>query len=228
MVLVMLLRLRQLCCHPWLLRRNPNDVSHPEDLRISDDELFATVDEASEDDISEVARAITLLGQPFVDKVTATLAARSRSMVKAEHNHEREATAEGECPICFDQMTEERISACAHSFCNGCITEVFNAPPRDVDLTDEQLAAGVRKCPLCRGPLERNKIFRAQAFMPREPTPETEDDEGAGIEEISDDTDVKPAIANGELSAKAKGKRRAVYLALAVKDVRLTIIVGGA
>ena len=80
-ILVMLMRLRQLCCHPWLLRAKGNQVS-PDglDLTVTDDDIFGDLDGAKVDDESEHGRAVALQGQAWVDKLADTLKTRHEAM----------------------------------------------------------------------------------------------------------------------------------------------------
>ncbi|ORY31955.1 SNF2 family N-terminal domain-domain-containing protein [Naematelia encephala] len=228
-ILALLMRLRQICCSPLLLRRNPNDPSHPHDLRVSDEELFAPIDAPRADDTSEVARATTLVGREFVDKVKTKLVERQRKLANIDVKGEtsEEADRDGECPICFDTIVDACITSCSHEFCRACLDEIFTSPPTDITLADQQVQDGHRSCPMCRGVIERGKVFRLSAFLPRQPTPEDYDE----AEEVDDELegDIKPDIKPGQskLSVKALGKRRADVSAVESETKKLRIDLKG-
>ncbi|WWC85278.1 uncharacterized protein L201_000140 [Kwoniella dendrophila CBS 6074] len=216
-VLVMLLRLRQLTCHPWLLRRNPNDGIHHDDMLVSDDDLLNGVEAVREDDEGEVARAMTLCGQEVVDRTKRVLAERAVNLDTAPADGD-ESSREVECTICYESpMEDERITPCAHSFCSTCISEHFNNPTMDHDLTDLDISHGRRKCPMCRGIIERGKIFRADAFRPQNERAEEEGVENditakfetKGDEDEYEEGDVKgKRKANGDATSRSSKRKR--------------------
>ncbi|WWD10365.1 hypothetical protein V865_008500 [Kwoniella europaea PYCC6329] len=208
-VLVMLLRLRQLTCHPWLLRRNPNDGAHEGDVLVSDEDLLSGVDAVKTDDIAEVARAKTLLGDEVVEQMKKKLAERQAKINDAASD-DTEASREEECPICSDVFTDERITPCLHSFCAPCLQDVFNSAANNADLADADIHAGRRACPLCRGPIERGRVFRAEAFMEHD----KEDEESDMAEEDGVDDDIDAKLEHNEEEEEyeegdRKGKRKA-------------------
>nr|XP_019002387.1 uncharacterized protein I203_04868 [Kwoniella mangroviensis CBS 8507]OCF65848.1 hypothetical protein I203_04868 [Kwoniella mangroviensis CBS 8507] len=209
-VLVMLLRLRQLTCHPWLLRRNPNDGAHEGDVLVSDEDLLSGVDAVKSDDIAEVARAKTLLGDEVVEQMKKKLAERQAKINDAASD-DTEVSREEECPICSDVFTDERITQCLHSFCAPCLQDVFNSAANNADLADADIHAGRRACPLCRGPIERGRVFRADAFMEHD----KEDEESDMAEEDGVDDDIDAKLEHNEEGEEyeegdRKGKRKAV------------------
>lgn len=116
-------------------------------------------DAALVDDMGEIQRALGLLGQDFVDRVTAKL---------EERNQSSSDSLDIECAICFEPFEhehDERVTQCLHSFCKACTEELFNSPVRTADLTEAQQADGMRQCPMCRSALGRQCTFRASAFF---------------------------------------------------------------
>lgn len=186
--------------HPWLLRRNPGDIAHPEDWEISDSELFGDQVEAFEAARDSQA-AVDTLGHRWVLEVTGRLKQRHERLQVQEGGDEAEK--ELECPICMEPMEQEAIAECKHSFCKTCISELFDAPARDVDMSDEQTTRGCRKCPICRQVMEKNRFYLAVAFF----DPEKEKDDKPKIEEVpsAEEPEEKP-----KLSDKVAGKRKAV------------------
>ncbi|OCF35283.1 hypothetical protein I316_02829 [Kwoniella heveanensis BCC8398] len=208
-MLVMLMRLRQLTDHPWLLRRNPGSGAHEDDVVVTDEDLTTGIEAPKEDDIAELARASTLCGAEFVERTKKALSERQARINAAALANDDEGTREGDCSVCFDAFTDERITACGHSFCAGCLEDLFNAPTANTDLTDDDVQAGRRKCPMCRSIMARSKIFRAAAFLPEEEDEEDDIDELGQAEldrkpkiELLDDDD---EYGDGD----SKGKRRA-------------------
>lgn len=199
----MLMRLRQLTCHPWLLRRNPGDPAHPNDFEISDNDIFRSLNVEPVDTAADLERAIKLLGQDWVDDMSKRLRERYDRMVNAPKQDE-EADREAECSICMEPFTEEVVTECKHSYCKACIHEIFENAPRDAaDLNEMQAEQGARKCPLCRGVIARDKTFAALAFFDAEKEfPAIE-----GGDEMDWDMDVKPNVDR-------KGKRKSVSIEL--------------
>lgn len=199
-ILTMLMRLRQLCCHPWLLRRNPGDPAHPDDFEVSDEDLNASMNVPLVNAGADFINAVSLLGENWVVEITAKLKARHDLFVNAPPADE-EAEKDNECSVCLEAYDAETVTECKHSFCRTCINEIFATPPGDGgDLTDEQSARGARKCPMCRAVIEKNKLFAAIAFF----DPEAEG--GAAKPEDG---------ASGSGSAPGsdrKGKRKSVSL----------------
>ena len=202
-VLTMLMRLRQLTCHPWLLRRNPGDPAHPDDFQISDDDIFRSLNVEAVDAAADLANATNLLGQEWVDDMTKRLKDRYDNMVNApKHEPDAEPEGLGECPICMEHYTDEVVTECRHSFCKGCLHELYVAPPRDATmLTDAQQQEGARNCPLCRGVITKEKTFASVAFFDPEKEVGVKDERGDNGEGM--DVDVKPAVDR-------KGKRKSV------------------
>ncbi|RXK38666.1 hypothetical protein M231_04073 [Tremella mesenterica] len=211
-VLTMLLRLRQLTCHPYLLRQNPGDAaSHSEDFVISDDQLMGMENVASSaSNEEEQTRANKLLGSQglaFVKKAKRIMKEREDRLATApipskstkQEKREVEEVEEHECPICFDNLVDEVITPCFHLFCQTCIKEICNTAPRGTILLDHDIERGVRPCPLCREPIEKAKLFRASAFVepPEEDSPEPPED-------VSSDLDVKEEKPDVEILRNGK------------------------
>lgn len=86
-------------------------------------------------------------------------------------------------------------------YCRACISNYFIQPIRDaLSLTDEEVNAGCRSCPMCRKTLHAGQVFRCAAiFRPQaSTTPDVEDDDG----------DIKPD-AKPDIGSDRKGKKRA-------------------
>lgn len=108
-----------------------------------------------------------------------------------------------ECSICYEPFDgTEVITPCGHLYCKTCIENFFIQPVRDAtQLSDEQVQAGCRSCPMCRAVLQPGQVFRSKAiFRPKDPTPEAEED-------AEEEEDLKPTVAEG---SDRKGKKRMV------------------
>lgn len=112
-----------------------------------------------------------------------------------------------ECSICYEPFDgTEVITPCSHLFCQACISNFFIQPVRDdTQLSDDEVQAGCRSCPMCRTTLKPGQFFRSVAlYHPKEPTPEAEDEDE---DDIDEKPDVKPSLAEG---SDRKGKKRMV------------------
>ncbi|KAJ7131709.1 SNF2 family DNA-dependent ATPase [Mycena crocata] len=171
-VLVMILRLRQLCCHPHLI------LSIAEGQGYSDPTLLV-----GSDTEKERGRALKLMGKPWVDSVKRKFLIRASAAELLDD--EDEANAESaNCPVCKDFMGDNgRILPCGHEICFDCSLDLSNSAiahdgvfgegsekqnlEREKEY-EEAAAKGLRPCPKCRKmtDLQSNKIFKSVAFEP--------------------------------------------------------------
>ncbi|KAH8097049.1 SNF2 family N-terminal domain-containing protein [Cristinia sonorae] len=190
-VLVMLLRLRQICSHPSLIQE--------------DGVAFVGPDEAADgphDKHSELTRAAQEVSAEFVERMKAKLKETVLERMAAE-KESADATIEGEeCPICYDTYTDPVVTACTHVFCKECITNVLNGAPRQDANEPNQYKADERPCPTCRGPISHKKLFARQAFEPT--NAELAVATGANIKDEDDDVIMIDDMAD----VKGKGKAR--------------------
>ncbi|KAH8921011.1 hypothetical protein BT69DRAFT_1351971 [Atractiella rhizophila] len=151
-VLVMLLRLRQICNHPCLITEDMNPF-----------ELSA------EDTKSEVARALQESGHDFVMRLKRMLRDRFEEKVEAEKKG-KDVEVFDECPVCADTLENSyAVAPCAHIFCSPCLEKIWTSPPPMNDLNDRiapQYAEEERACPTCRGPICRQRTYNIEAFEP--------------------------------------------------------------
>lgn len=128
-VLVLLLRLRQICSHPSLIQED--GVAY-----IGPDEHFEDI---KPEFATELTRAKRLISAEFVAKLREKYKNEALDRMEAEklvikiceikwqksdfiYHQDADATVEDEdCPICFDVMTDPVITACTHVFCRECI-----------------------------------------------------------------------------------------------------------
>ncbi|KAF9074434.1 SNF2 family N-terminal domain-containing protein [Rhodocollybia butyracea] len=169
-VLVMILRLRQLCCHPYLILSQTDKYNDPTALMGGEVE-------------KERARAIKVKGRPWVEGVSLLFLIRARANELLDYDDEAGDTAS--CPVCSDMFTPEngRVLTCGHEVCFDCILDTRNGPMQHdgifVEGTEkenleaekkfeEANAKGYRKCPTCHAILDMGpeKIFKSAAFEP--------------------------------------------------------------
>ncbi|BEJ17347.1 hypothetical protein CspHIS471_0607480 [Cutaneotrichosporon sp. HIS471] len=199
-VLVLLTRLRQAANHPWLLRRKPGDEGHDGDLLVDDEAFGADLGQCRNNDEDEYGRAVAILGKAAVDALAKKLEERHERLSDEDVQDDKEL----ECCICMEPLDgSEVITPCSHLYCRACISNYFIQPVRDATgLTDEDVDAGCRSCPMCRSRLKPGQVFRCAAiFRPTVATPEVDDDD-------DDDVDIKPDV-KPNIAADRKGKKRA-------------------
>ncbi|KAJ6615353.1 SNF2 family N-terminal domain-containing protein [Mycena sp. CBHHK59/15] len=169
-VLVMILRLRQLCCHPHLI------LSIAEGKGYGDPTLLV-----GSDSEKERGRASKLMGAPrrFLIRTSAAELLDDEDEAKAESSN---------CPVCKDLFISDngRVLPCGHEICFGqfFLCDGDMVPDHGVLLGEgnekqnleaekeyENAAAkGLRPCPTCKKmtDLKSTKVFRSSAFEPTE------------------------------------------------------------
>ncbi|KAG2137485.1 SNF2 family N-terminal domain-containing protein [Suillus clintonianus] len=171
-ILAMILRLRQLCCHPNLILCHTGEHEDPS-LLMSDDKE------------RELARAIRVMGSTWVNDV------KKRFMTRALENNllafSDEEGADATCPVCKDLYVNDagRVLTCGHEICFDCLLILSNSPiahngefghgNEKENLRAEReyeaaAAKGQRPCPTCKkmNDLSQTKVFRSIAFEPEE------------------------------------------------------------
>ncbi|OCH85007.1 hypothetical protein OBBRIDRAFT_345483 [Obba rivulosa] len=169
-VLVMILRLRQLCCHPKLILSQADGFEDPSMMLGSDAD-------------KEVARAKKQMGAAWVTEVKRRFMERAKAtqLDFLDETDEPEAS----CPKCGDLFISNsgRILSCGHEVCADCLDDIRNAPAdhdNNFGNEDEQTnmrvekeyetayAKGFRPCPTCKKMLDLRpaSIFLSSAFEP--------------------------------------------------------------
>jgi len=123
-ILVMLLRLRQLCCHPYLIIQAINENFTADDLEAA---LFSG-DQAGHAGEDGVEIAIDANLEPSTLRKILT-AARSKIYSSIPP-----------CAICFDQPIAPVLATCQHPFCRDCIND---------HLADNLATGALTRCPDC-------------------------------------------------------------------------------
>ncbi|CAL1709072.1 unnamed protein product [Somion occarium] len=153
-VLVLLLRLRQICSHPTLIQEDGDGFVRPEEA------------EDGGDTSAELARAARLVSMEFVNRMKSKFKEIVLERMAAE-KESTDASLEGEeCPICYDTFTDAVVTCCTHVFCRECIMNVLHTPAREDANEINPYKANERPCPSCRGAISEEKLFTRQAFEP--------------------------------------------------------------
>ncbi|KAJ7156150.1 SNF2 family DNA-dependent ATPase [Mycena filopes] len=174
-VLVMILRLRQLCCHPHLI------LSIAEGQGFGDPTLLM-----GSDTEKERGRALNLMGKPWVDAVKRRFLIRTSATEMLDDEDEAKADSSN-CPVCKDLFLGDngRVLPCGHEICFDCTLDlsnsaiahdgVFGEGSEKQNLAaekayEEAAAKGLRPCPTCHKmtDLKSKKIFKSSAFDPTE------------------------------------------------------------
>lgn len=138
-IFAQILRLRQTCCHP-LLVRNRETLADEEASNAAADAAAGLADDMDLD---------TLLGQ-FTAAVDQA-AEESNHAFGAHVLKEIREESEKECPLCFEEpMNDQLVTGCWHSACKACLLDYIKHE-RDRDV--------IPKCFNCREPLNMRDLF---------------------------------------------------------------------
>ncbi|KAK7452108.1 hypothetical protein VKT23_012213 [Stygiomarasmius scandens] len=170
-ILTMILRLRQLCCHPNLILSQTEGYADPTVLMGGDGE-------------KERARALKARGKAWVDKVKQRLLIRARADRVLDFAEELD---DATCPVCEEPFAADkgRILGCGHEVCFDCVLDLRNSPiehngifgegneKENMEIErkfEEANAKGWRPCPTCKSiqDMTETKIFKLEAFQPTE------------------------------------------------------------
>ncbi|KAH0499739.1 hypothetical protein TgHK011_006914 [Trichoderma gracile] len=154
-IFAQILRLRQSCCHPVLVR-NKDIVADEEEAGAAADAVTGLGDDMDLESLITQFTAIT----DEASKDKQTYGAHALDEIWNE--------AEKECPLCFDEpMNEQIVTGCWHSACKKCLMDFIKHE------TDH---ARVPRCFNCRAPLNQRDLFEVvrhddgdDAFAPSKP-----------------------------------------------------------
>lgn len=136
-IFAQLLRLRQSCCHPILVRN--------QDVVADEDEASAAADAAAgfADDMDL---------QSLIERFTATTDDATDSNAFGAHVLAQiRDEAVNECPICCEEpMVEQTVTGCWHSACRKCLLDYINHQTDNHELP---------KCFNCREPINSRDLF---------------------------------------------------------------------
>ncbi|KAG1859721.1 SNF2 family N-terminal domain-containing protein [Suillus subluteus] len=204
-ILAMILRLRQLCCHPNLILCHTEEHEDPSIL-ISDDKG------------REFARAIRVMGTAWVSDV------KKRFMTRALESNlfafTDEEGADPTCPICKDLYANNagRVLTCGHEICFDCMLILSNSPivhngefghgNEKENLRAEReyeaaVAKGHRPCPTCKkmNDLTQTKVFKSIAFEPEDDEVEEANRARKRARRLAPEKPVRPGTVSCEESS---------------------------
>lgn len=150
-ILVLILRLRQLCGHPSLMLALKDPTKDPNYMSKLEKE-------------KTLNRARRELGRPWVDRMKAAFRERAMkrdSMVK-------EDTLES-CIRCREVMEgNAMLVACGHMVCADCLDDLAKSEMRtngDMEELEADEGSVLRPCPTCKMFIDPNKAYKAAAFQ---------------------------------------------------------------
>ncbi|KAI9435461.1 SNF2 family N-terminal domain-containing protein [Lactarius indigo] len=168
-VLVMILRLRQLCCHPHLTLIRAEEGDDPTLLVSGESER-------------ELARARRVMGPEWVVRMKKRALDRARAIeLDFTNSADEEDTM---CPVCHEIYENNgRVLKCGHEVCADCLEDMSQSAivhdgifgygdERQNNLVEkafeEAAARGFRPCPVCKkmNDISPNSIFLSSAFEP--------------------------------------------------------------
>ncbi|KAH8822730.1 SNF2 family DNA-dependent ATPase [Flagelloscypha sp. PMI_526] len=208
-ILVLILRLRQLCCHPYLSLSSEDEGDDGKKM--------------SNDAATELARAKRIMSQEWVESIKRRFLLKAR--VKEGLAKPVPGLLRDDCPVCQEVYSGDngRVLPCGHEICMDCLVNlytdelghdgIFGEGTDKENMEKEKQYEDARKknlrpCPTCKKMVNPRppKIFKSFAFEPSD-----KDIRGHSVprgkrraDSDSDDSDaeVKPS-KNGDLK-KAK------------------------
>ena len=136
-IFAQILRLRQTCCHPLLVRNK--------DIVADEDEAGAAADAAAglADDMDLETLIEHFASTTEEDSQVNAFGAHILKQIRDEAEHE--------CPICAeDVMTDQTVTGCWHSACRKCLMDYMNHQK------DRHV---VPRCPVCREEINFRDLF---------------------------------------------------------------------
>ncbi|BGP44657.1 hypothetical protein JCM10450v2_000471 [Rhodotorula kratochvilovae] len=159
-VLLLILRLRQVCFHPALIA--------------DAEQTLAMQEEAKGKVKNELARAKKEMGLEVVKKIRRARLEAAVERCQAEREGKgTEAASNDDCPLCLEDVLASEggssVTKCGHIFCTPCINGVIEAPlvdDQDDEGADKRCKADQRPCPICRQPVGTKDLYDRIAFEP--------------------------------------------------------------
>ncbi|KAF8512773.1 SNF2 family N-terminal domain-containing protein [Gautieria morchelliformis] len=148
-ILVLILRLRQVCGHPILMLGLEDALDDPTKMpQVEKDK--------------EIARARRELGRQFVDEMKAKFRKRAMKRDEVGANHDEEW-----CRGCREVFSgNAMIVACGHEACADCLDDLEKSELRhdkDIDNLDKD-DTPLRPCPTCKKLIDPTKAYKSAAF----------------------------------------------------------------
>lgn len=154
-ILALLLRLRQVCCHPLLLKQSTSNKSEdfatsqpvvpPDAKRIKIEKDVDTLEDLSAADLS-LDSGIDILLEKFSEASSIEFEPEA---IERLLNH---ALEDEECPICSENMTDPILTECLHAACRDCLFTHIEYSKKKDSTTD-------LKCHFCRAPIDSSRLF---------------------------------------------------------------------
>lgn len=188
-VLVMLMRLRQICVHPCLLKMYES--------------AYEVKDTRPEDAKKVLEDAARLVSNEYVVHVKKQLREAALDRMELEKEKGNAAVVEDNCSICLEPYGDSAVitAPCAHMFCKDCIVAHVNKPRGE---EDAKFAAHERGCPLCRQTISTSKLFARKAFEPTDKELGVSSD----LDAFNIDWEIDAKTGEGRYKARAIGKRK--------------------
>lgn len=138
-IFAQILRLRQSCCHPILVR-NRDVVADEVEAGDAADKASGLADDM---DLEALLTHFTAATDEAEQENSKAFGAHALEQIRDE--------AENECPLCFEEpMNDQTVTGCWHSACKKCL----------VDYMKHQVDRGVTpQCFNCRKPLNQRDLF---------------------------------------------------------------------
>ncbi|KAJ1306287.1 hypothetical protein OPQ81_010989 [Rhizoctonia solani] len=172
-ILVMLLRLRQVCNHPQLIAYAAGEFVADGAQVVSAEEDGNEPKLGASSLANSKTTAKTLMGEERFEMVTRQFHNTAKEMIKAEITGGDMPDDETlECQVCYEPFVgNARVTICGHVFCEGCLVDLFKRPLQGEAAANDEFGrqfAGqeVRPCPKCRGELTMSRLFLASIFEP--------------------------------------------------------------
>ncbi|KAI5457611.1 SNF2 superfamily RAD5 protein [Mariannaea sp. PMI_226] len=134
-----ILRLRQSCCHPILVRK-PAVVADEEEAGMAADLAAGLGDDM---DLEALITQFTTVTDEASRESNQSFGAHALEQIRDE--------AENECPLCFEEpMNDQTVTGCWHSACKKCLLDYIKHE------TDRAVSP---RCFNCREPLNQRDLF---------------------------------------------------------------------
>ncbi|KAG5665836.1 hypothetical protein KAF25_009961 [Fusarium avenaceum] len=138
-IFAQILRLRQSCCHPILVR-NRDIVADEEIAGAAADAAAGLADDM---DLESLITSFTAVTDEASKDTNQTFGAHALEQIRDE--------AENECPLCFEEpMNDQTVTGCWHSACKKCLLDYIK---------HQTGKAEIPRCFSCREPLNKRDLF---------------------------------------------------------------------
>jgi DNA repair protein RAD5 len=138
-IFAQILRLRQSCCHPTLVR-NRDIVADEEEAGANADLVSGLADDMDLDSLIEHFNVA--IDEASKDN-NEVFGAHALGQIRDE--------SEKECPLCFEEpMNDQTVTGCWHSACKTCLLNLMK---------HESDRGAVPRCFNCRAPLNKRDLF---------------------------------------------------------------------